>query len=176
MTKETQKKEEEKEVGMVKIPQSQLDNLVKRLDALEVDKDMLLQVADKRALGIYYGRHQAKIPGRIFLRTMMELQDPKNPKSPLVEKVILGWRSTKDVVQPDPTLPGRWTEDQRTELLYEDGTTSGEIPLVQFTRNYKQVVAEVKGKITNEETGALALRVVRLDNGKEYVIDITFVN
>jgi hypothetical protein len=160
MTKEATEKKEE---GIVKVPQTQIDNLLKRLDSLEKDKDMLLQVADKRQLGIYYSRHQGKIPGRVFLRVYDG-------------KVILGWRSTKDVVQPDPILPGRWIEDQRTELLFEDGTTSGEIPLVQFTRNYKQVVAEVKQKITNEETGALALKVVRLDNGKEYTIDVTFVN
>jgi hypothetical protein len=152
---------------VVQVSQTQLDNLLKRIDALEKDKDMLLQIADKKQLGIYYQRHAGKIPTRVMLRTFGR-----------ENKVVLGWRSTKDIMESE-TGPGgtvRWTEDQRCELLFEDGTSSGEISQKKFTRDYKQVPAEVIGKITDEETGNLALKVRRLDNGKEYTIGVQFVN
>lgn len=169
MIKEKQIKTEEPK-GMVEIPQSQLDTLIKRLDSLEKDKDMLLQIADKKQLGIYYQRHQGKIPTRVMLRTMMT-------GDPLTEKVIIGWRSTKDIPPQIDPATGKWTaEDQRCELLFEDGTSSGEIYQAQFARHYKQVEAEVKSKIQDEVTGNLALKVMRLDNMKEYVIGVAFVN
>ena len=153
--------------GMISIPQAQLDNLIKRMDALEKDKEMLLQIADKRQLGIYYQRHREKIPTRVMLRTF----GPEN-------KVVLGWRSTKDTVESEP-MPGgmlRWSEDQQCELLFEDGTSSGTISQRKFSRDYKQVAAEVIQKITDEETGTLALVVRRLDNGKEYKIGVQYIN
>jgi len=153
--------------GIVQIPQTQLDNLMKRMDALEKDKDMLLQIADKRQLGIYYQRHAGKIPTKVMLRTY----GPEN-------KVVLGWRSTKDIMESE-TGPGgmvRWTEDQRCELLFEDGTSSGEISQRKFNRDYKQVPAEVVQKITDEETGSIALKVRRVDNNKELVLGVQFVN
>ena len=165
--KKSTKTKEEKSAGMVQIPQTQLDSLIKRMDALEKDKDMLLQIADKRQLGVYYQRHREKIPTRVMLRTY----GPEN-------KVVLGWRSTKDIMESE-TGPGgmvRWTEDQRCELLFEDGTSSGEISQRKFTRDYKQVPAEVVQKIVDEETGNLALKVRRMDNGKEFVIGVQFVN
>ena len=57
----------------------------------------------------------------------------------------------------------------------EDGT-SEEMTQRKFNRDYKQVEAEVRSKITDEATGGLALKVVRLDNGKEYTIAVNFVN
>jgi len=167
--------EEEKEVKLedITIPKSQLEEMMKRLQAIEKDRDMLLQVADKRQLGIYYQRNRGKIPSHVNLRTMMVVgEDGKK-----VEKVIVGWVSTKDEPpQLDPAT-GRWIpEVQKCKLMYEDGTISDEMHQVHFTRNYKQVEAEVKSKVTDEVTGDVALKVIRLDNQKEYDIGINFVN
>jgi hypothetical protein len=60
--------------------------------------------------------------------------------------------------------------------MFEDGTASDEIYQVDFETKHIPIPAEVKQKITNEETGGLALKVMRLDNGQEYTIDIRFVN
>lgn len=155
------KKEIKQEEGMVKVTTSDLENLQKRLTALESDKEMLLQIADKKQLGIYYERHRGKLPSRVNLRTMND-------------KVILGWRTTQDEVYQDPVTM-RWTEKQKVEVLYEDGTAE-EFYLMDYVRRYKQVEAEVKSKIVDEVTGNVALKVVRLDNGKEYTIGVTFIN
>ena len=181
MAKQKPKQKEEKiekpkKEGMIEVERSQFENILKRMETLEKDKEMFLSIADKKQLSIYYQRHKDKIPSRVMLRTIMTKQNPNVKDSPLMEKVILGWRTTKDIVQPDPTLPGRWIEDQRVELLLEDGTSSGEMYLAQFSRNYKQVEAEVRSKITDEVSGNVALKVVRLDNGREYTIGVAFVN
>ena len=167
MAKET-KKEEEKKEEMVTIPKKELDNILGRIAKVEQDRDVLLQVADKRALGIYYQRHAGKIPTRVMLRVIQGTPKTKEPK------VILGWRKLIDEVYQDPATL-RWVERQTIELLYEDGT-SEEMFYREFNRLYRQVPAEVKQKITNEETGELALRVVRLDTGQEYTIGINFIN
>jgi uncharacterized protein YktA (UPF0223 family) len=166
--------EEQKVKINVEPANTELIDLINKVKQLEIDKDMLLQVADKKQLGLYYQRNKGKIPSRVMLRTMITKLDPKDLTSDLVEKVIVGWRTTQDEVFVDP-LTMRWQERQKVELLYDDGT-SEEFQLMDYTRKYKQVEAEVKSKITDEETGNLAFKVMRLDTGKEYTIGATFIN
>jgi hypothetical protein len=149
--------------AFVQVPTKQMEEMMKAITELRGDRDMLLSIADKKQLSNYYQRNRGKIPTQVKLRTYNG-------------KVVLGWRMTKDVVESDPSMPNRWIEDQRVELLYEDGTSSGEIYMTQFTRHYKQVDAEVRSRIVDEVNGNMALKVVRLDNGKEYMIGITYVN
>ncbi|MCX6741204.1 MAG: hypothetical protein NTY61_02285 [Candidatus Parcubacteria bacterium] len=153
----------QKPAGMISISQKDLDYLRESIQELRKDRDMLLTVADKKQMSSYYQRNKDKIPTKVYIRTFNR-------------KVVLGWRNTKDIVEPDPTVPNRWIEDQRVELLFEDGTSSGEIFFSQFSRGYKQVEAEVRSRIVDEVSGNLALKVVRLDTGKEYTISATFIN
>src|SRR4030042_4168420 len=140
---------------MVPIEKGQLENILKRIEGLERDKDMLLKVADKRQLGIYYSRHQGKIPSNVMLRTYNG-------------KVVLGWRSIKNIPPQRNPETGLWrAEVQTTQLMFEDGTDSGEIYQVDFETKYLPVPAVVKQRMVNEETGAVALKVERLDNAKE---------
>jgi len=169
-----EKIKEKKEKEMLTISKKEFDELRKRLESLERDKDMLLQVADKKQLSLYYSRHRDKVPAKVMLRTMMTRKDKNDPNSPLVEKVVLGWRTIQDEVYQDPATM-RWVERQRLEVLYEDGT-SEEFHLMDYVRKYRQVEAEVRNRIVDEETGDVALKVVRLDNGKEYTIGINFIN
>lgn len=159
--KQSKKETEEKDGGIATLKKSEIEGLLKRMDALEKDREMLLQIADKKQLAQYYDRHKESVPNRVMLRM-------------LKGKVILGWKTTEDEVYQDPDTM-RWIERQKVKVMYEDGT-SEELHLRDYVRNYKQVEAEVKSKITDEATGALALKVVRLDTGKEYTISVTFVN
>lgn len=154
--------------GVTAISEETAKELLKKIEMLEKDRDMLLQVADKRQLGLYYSRHQAKIPARVMIRTMQGTDKTTE------QKVILGWRTTQDEVYQDPATM-RWVEKQMVELLYEDGKAE-EMFLRDFNRRYKQVEAEVKKKIVDEATGNVALTVMRLDNGKEYTLSVVFVN
>lgn len=146
---------------MVSIPESELADIRTALSELRKDRDMLLQVADKKQMSIYYQRNKGKIPTKVMLREING-------------KVILGWRTTQDEVYQEPGTM-RWTEKQRVEVLFEDGTAE-EFWLMDYIRKYKQTEAEVVSRIADETTGNVALKVVRLDNGKEYTIGINFVN
>ena len=155
---------------MVSVPKSQLEEMMERIKAVEKDRDLLLQVADKKQLGVYYSRNRDKLPSRVMLR-VMDFMDKDGRKS---DKVILGWRTTQDEVYQDPATM-RWVEKQKVELLYEDGTAE-ELWLMDYVRKYKQVEAEIKSKTTDEVTGNVALKVVRIDNQKEYTIGVNFIN
>lgn len=147
--------------GMVTVPAKQLEELMTRIKNVETDRDMLLQVADKKMLATFYERNKGKLPTHVNLR---ELEG----------KTILGWRTTEDEVYQDPVTM-RWGEKQKVEVLFEDGTAK-EYFLMDYVRKYKQVAAEVRQRIIDDTTGNVALRVVRLDTGKEYTIGLTFVN
>src|SRR4030042_3263444 len=69
-----------------------IENLLKRIKALETDRDMLLQVADKKQLAVFYQRHAGKVPSRVMLRVMQGTSKTER------EKVVVGWRTLKDEV------------------------------------------------------------------------------
>jgi hypothetical protein len=149
------------EEGVSKEDPGQIQKLLERMAELEKDRDMLLQVADRKQLSVYYQRNKEKIPSKVMLRTMEN-------------KVILGWRTVEDQVYQEPGTM-RWMEKQIVEVLYEDGTAE-QFHLSDYNRKYRQVEAEVRARIVDETTGNVALKVVRMDNGKEYTIGIKFIN
>jgi len=166
-----------KDEGIVAVPKDTITKMMDEIALLKKDRDMLLQVADKKSMSNYYQRHQGKIPTKVMLRTMMTREDPKIKDSPIVEKVVVGWKSTRDIPPEIDPATGRWRpEDQRCKLLFEDGTDSGEIYQAEFNRHYKQVEAEVIGRITDEKTENVVLKVRRLDNGKEYNLGTAYIN
>lgn len=159
--------------GLVQVPEGQLKDIMVMMESLRKDRDMLLQVADKRQLANYYSRHRDKVPSRVRLY----LYPSTNKDGKIEEKVILGWRSTKDIgPQIDPAT-GRWApEDQRAEYLFEDGTSTGELYQAIFNRNYKLVEAEVISKTIDEVNGNVTYKVRRMDDGKQYIISKTYIN
>jgi hypothetical protein len=167
MAKEFKAKEEPADPELIK-------QMMEEIATLKKNNEMLIQVADKRAMSVYFQRNQGKIPSEVMIRTMMTLDKTDPEKKRMVEKVIIGWKTTKDEVFQEPSTM-RWIENQRVELLYEDGT-SEEMYLRDFNRLYKQIKAEVKQKIVDEATGSVALKVSRLDNGREYNIGVVFIN
>lgn len=162
MAKEEKTKNEEnkKEEGVV-VSKEAFERLQKELEQLRKDRDILMAAADKKALANYYMRHQADIPKIVKLRM-------------IDGKLILGWRTVKDEVYKDP-ITQRWREEQIVEVLFEDGTKK-QYPLVEFNRLYTHIEAKRIGVIQNEQTGDLAFRVVRLDNGQELTIGAKYVN
>ena len=88
-------------------------------------------------------------------------------------KVIVGWRTTKDEVYQD-SASKKWIENQLVELLFEDDTVK-EMHQTDFNRVYESVTCKKMGEITDNH-GNLALKLVRLDNNKEYTVGVQFVN
>lgn len=144
----------------IEVPLEFLKALEEKVERLEKDRDMLLTIADRKSLSSYFIRHKEHESNIVRIRE-------------LYDKVVIGWRSVKDVVQK--IGPQKWLEDQRTEIIFEDNTTE-EMPQVDFELNHKKIPCRRVGVITDEQTGKVAFKLVRLDNGKEYTIDTTFVN
>lgn len=166
MTEETKEKQ-------VTITEKDYKSLLDTIKGLKDSQDMLLQVADKRQLAIYYQRHQKELPKIVKLRTMVVKEQVEGIEK-ITEKVIVGWQTTQDEVFQDPVTM-RWTERQKVKMLFEDGT-SQEYWLMDYVRLYKHVEAKIVSKTTDEVTGDITLKVQRLDNGKEYQIGILFIN
>ena len=154
----------------VEITKSELQEIYKRLDGLAKDNEFLKSIADKKATALYYQRHREAIPPHVKIRSLEVTDKDGNA----VEKVIIGWRTTIDKVWKDPQT-GAWKEQQEVELLFEDKTIQ-KIDLLTYNKLFKYVECERTGVIKDDETGEEAFKLRRLDNGKEYVIGVLFVN
>jgi len=138
---------------------SDVQQLINTVKQQAKDIELLKSVADKKALSQYYLRNQGKIPLKVKLRIIND-------------KVIVGWRTVKDVSEFD-NQSRRFIVDQRVELVNEDATKE-EMSLIYFNRHYTYIECEQIGK---EETGnALILKLKNLENGKIYKVDVRFVN
>jgi hypothetical protein len=145
----------------ITLPKDQLENLIKQMEEMKKTNSMLLEVADKKALSRFYSNNKTELPSIIRLRT-------------IDGKVVVGWRSISNAVRQNP-LTGVWNEDQRTELIFEDGTRK-EMQMLEFESEKVMINTTRIGEIRNEETKQLALKLRRTDNGQELVISVEFVN
>lgn len=150
-------KEEGKDVSLSDEIMREIEDLKKENKRVN---DLLIQVADKKQLAIYYQRNREKVPPVVKLRT-------------IGDKVIMGWRTVYDKVDQDPVTL-RWREKQTVEVLYEDGK-SQQFALLDYVKLYTHIEADVLSTSTDTETGKIAFKV-RTRDGREYVIGAEFVN
>lgn len=143
----------------VKIKVDELENLKKQMEKLSKEQKMLLSVADKKNLSLYYQRNKDDLPTEIKLRV-------------IDGKVVIGWRTVENDVWQ--TSEGKWIEKQSVEVLYEDGSTE-RMPLIDFNRRYKHVLCHRMGVSEDREKG-LSYKLQRVDNGKTYNVPSAFVN
>jgi hypothetical protein len=153
----------------IEVSKDLLANIQKELETLRKDRDMLLEIADEKKKATYFARNQQALPRIVHLRTLT-LDEKGMP----VEKVVVGWRTVKDEVFKDP-VSMRWQEIQIIEVIFDDGT-SKQLHLLDWVRQYKLVKAEVLERSENEQTKELVFKVKRIDTGKEYSLNSTFVN
>ena len=163
---EKDKNKEEQKPVIIDTPPTGVafEELKKEIDALKEQNqslnELLLQVADKKQLAIYYQRHQAKVPPIVKLRT-------------IEGKVIVGWRTVKDDVYQDSQTM-RWVEKQIIEIIFEDGKTQ-QLALMDYVRLYRHIEAKVMSTLTNTADGKIAFKV-QAENGKEYTVGAEYVN
>lgn len=138
-----------------------IKSLIETTQAQKQQIDMLLQVADKKALGNYYARNQKDLPKTVRLNE-------------LDGKVIMSWAMVKNEVYKD-SITLRWIEMQVVALTFEDGTTL-ELPYTDYVRRYIQEDAKILSRTNDEITGKLKLKVARLSDGKEYEIGVEYIN
>ncbi|NIA04112.1 MAG: hypothetical protein GWP09_02060 [Nitrospiraceae bacterium] len=151
---------DEEEDNKIEVKKSFLEELQNQIQSLKRKTEILEQAADKKSLALAYERQPESLPTIIRLRTMND-------------KVVIGWRTTKDIVEQNPAT-GKWIELQKVEVLYEDGGAK-EMYLVDFNRHFKHVKCKRLAVVT-DENGNTAYKLKRLDNGKEYTIGSQFVN
>ena len=161
MTEKPKKQEEEEKR---KIDIDALVTLMKaqteQIDQLRRDRDMLFSIADKKRLSTYMSQHKEHTPNLVRIR---EFEG----------KIVVGWEPTVDKVERVGRM--RWLEDQKTMLMFEDKTIK-EVVQVDFELQHVKIPCKRIGIITDETTGKVAFKLVRLDNGQSYTIGTTFVN
>ena len=146
---------------MVILTREELQEMKDSMKALRKEQSVLMQTADKKALALHYQRNKEELPKEVTLRTING-------------KVIIGWRSMVDEGSFKDSKSNNWGEKQVIEVLFEDAETSM-MALVDFYRQYRNVVCRVSGE-SYDENQNLMLKVVRLDNDKEYEVGVQFVN
>jgi len=128
-------------------------------DRMQKDIQMLKETSDRKRTAMWMHKNK-------------DLTFPEVKLREINGKVILGWRSVKDVINYD-TGKRQWVEDQLIEVLYEEGDRE-EMSLKDFENNYTLVPCEQIGTV--EEGGNLALKLRRKDTANEYIIGVQFVN
>lgn len=127
----------------------------------KTDIDMLKTIADKSRLAWFEEGKKVKGPSVYRLSTFDG-------------KVIVGWRTIKDVVEKNP-LTGIRIEDQQYEIILEDDTVQKIQGFNKFAEiQYgNQIKAQELEKVVKGDKVTLKLKA---ENGKTYLIDSVFVN
>ena len=178
MEKDTAEKEKK-----VVIPEKAWKEVQETLEQLKASNDLLLKVADKKQLSLYYQKNQKQMPYEVNLRAMNVdemVEDPETKEKKAtgrrIQKVIVGWVTTKNEVYKNPN--GVWVEDQRLKVLYEDGTAQ-EMTLAQFNSTsigFHYVKCTRTGIVEDEQSGSRIFKLTRQDNGRTYEVGEAFVN
>jgi len=144
-------KKEEKKDKTIQIKQSELERLVSRLDRLEY--------AANKARTAHFDKRNREAQGKLVNLTTYE------------GKAVVGWRMLEDLVEKDPRTMV-WNEIQTIELTFEDGDVST-VPYATFVRRYKKIEGEVISEIKIDDK---TIFKIKTEDGREFEIDITFIN
>lgn len=147
----------------ITITRKEFDTMISTIERQSKDIGTLFEVADKSRL--------AKIQnatGESLIKTV------KISRWPDTKKLILGWKLTKNISE---IVNGRWIEEQKTIIIFEDGTNE-EITLLDFYRKIEKIKGEVlKRRTEQDSTGAKKEYVtVGLEGGKQVELDLAFIN
>lgn len=166
--------EPQKKPGVIEVKQEVWEGVMKDLERMKKNQEMLIQTTDKKALARYYARNQKDLPKEVKIRTFPIEEKDENGQVKFVRKVILGWRTVQnEVYQEEGSM--KWKEIQTIELLFDDGTRK-QTSLLDFNRRYEHINCKRIGMTQNEQTGMIVYKLVRLDNGKELEIGAQYVN
>lgn len=154
---------------------SDMQELLDKVESLEEDRkkdkdkiDMLTAVADK---GRMFNYESKKAP----TKKPMKVQLAK-----FEDKILIGWRTIKDILVKNPTTGLTVGEEQEFEivLLDSEGNTQKEIiqgyPRFSSIRYDERIEVEVVGKSEDYE-GKITFEVV-LPDGRQISLDSRFVN
>ena len=152
--------------GKVLVNDDALQNMLKRMDLLESQnegfKKELEAVADKNKLDKYRDSIAPKGGAVVRLGT-------------IDGKVIVGWTNMPvNICEKNAT--GQYHEEQQRVLLMEDGTELRGA-YSDFNKHITQIDATViSRKTTFTDIGEQEILTLSAENGKEYEVDVRFIN
>ena len=135
----------------VTVNKKALTDMLTRLERLE-------STADVGRLGKFDEKNKKELPKVVLLGKYND-------------KIVMGWKMLKDEVTK---INGVWRESQTLQIKLEDDTTL-DLPYLQYVQEVVKVDATILSR-TKDNDGHETLKVRRNDTGKEYSIDITFIN
>lgn len=147
-----------KKAETVTVNKEVLDQIVTDNQNFKKQIERLTYASDLGRLGTYDEKNKIELPKVVRLNLIDGL-------------VILGWKTLKDSVEK---VNGVWRESQLIQLTLENDTVK-DVPYLQFIQEVAKVDSIIISR-TKESSGEETLKVQRSDNGKEYLIDIKFIN
>jgi len=150
----------------VTIPESKLDELIRKIDEQGETIDMLKFAADKSRVSNWREKNKGK--------ELMVVRVKKWRMEDGEDKYVVGWtrmRTNKAVVLNNRTR----IEDQKTTLMFL-GNETQDIEYIEIKENTYSVEAEVLER-TDKQNGSTELKVrTKEETPKEFLIDILFIN
>lgn len=156
------KKEEQPKKKMVEIEADDLKAILARLDNVEKDNEMLKYASDKGRLAKYEIMNQKDI---IRTAKISFLKDNKGK-----QQAVVAWRTVQDDVYLD--AHGIYHEDQVIEVTLEDDSKN-KLRYIDFARLVEKKEGEI---IKKKQTKDGEVFKIQMKDGKEYDLDIKFIN
>lgn len=138
-----------------------IKQLMEEIKEMKATQDMLMQTTDKKLLAQYYANHQKKLPKEFRLNLF-------NGKV-----IILRRDMPVNSVGKNPATK-QWFEDQQVEMVLEDDEVVK--TTYQNSLTYTQEAARLIKSEIDEMTDEIICKVVRVSNGKEYNINLKYLN
>lgn len=148
----------------VEINKSDLDLVFKKLEDQGKTIELLVKAADKGRFNKAVGEGKSNV----LIRTARVSKFKDNGQ------LILGWKLTSNVSE---IVNGRWVEDQKTMLIFED-TTTKEIPLLDFYRKIEPVEGEIVSRTQKMDNNGESEEILTISfaDGKKVELSSRFVN
>ena len=147
--------------GYVSVKKEDLDALFAKFDKQSEDIKLLYRVADKSRLDNNEKR------GEPLIRTCKV--------STIDGKILLAWKLTKNTSE---IINGRWMEEQKIEVFFEDGGNK-ELQLLDFYRNVTKISdVEILSRSSslNDKNEEESIFKLQLPDGKVLEINSKYIN
>lgn len=143
--------------GMVMVKSDDISTLIKKLDEQSKQIEVLFKTADKSRLQKYDEANNGALI--------------KTVKVWIFEgKIVLATKLTSNRCE---VIQGRWFEEQKVNVVFDDGS-SREMDLLEFTRGKSYQKAEIIER--RHPAGSEEMLKVLLPEGKEVELSVNFIN
>ena len=161
-TRGTRTVAQEKESGnrKVEVDAEVLEKLLNRVEKVEEDNKVLREAADQGRLSRI---EQLRAAGKLVKSAKVNF---------LNNKAVVGWHKVKDDVYFDQE--GRLHETQVVRVFYEGDDKGEELDYRFFARNMHKVEGEVISE-SKDKDGNINY-TIQLDDGREFTLDVRFIN